>query len=68
MVKQLPLFALFGFKESVHANALQTQEHGNYIEFGYGFTEILNKLGIGCNFYYINQVYQGPGFWLNMRL
>lgn len=68
LVKQIPLFTLFSFKESLHLNALQTKEHGNYIEFGYGLTEIVNKLGVGCNFYIINQVYQGPGVWVNMRL
>lgn len=67
-IKQIPVFALFSFKESLHVNALQTKEHGNYIEFGYGLTEIINKLGVGCNFYFINQVYQGPGVWVNMRL
>ncbi|MCG9881678.1 MAG: DUF5686 family protein, partial [Bacteroidia bacterium] len=68
LIKQIPVFSLYSFKESLHLNALQTQEHGSYLELGYGLTEIANKLDVGCNFYFINQVYQGPGFWLSLRL
>lgn len=68
LVKQIPLFTLFSFKESLHLNVLQTEEHGNYLELGYGLTEIANKLGVGCNFYFMNQLYQGPGVWVSFRL
>jgi len=68
IIKQIPLFQLVDFKESIHVNALNTREHGNYFETGYGLTEIANRISLGSNFYFINQTYGGWGFWLNLRL
>jgi hypothetical protein len=68
ILKQIPAFALFNFKESLHVNALNTQEKGNYLEFGYGITELFRKLSLGSNAVFINKRYMGSGFWISWTL
>jgi hypothetical protein len=68
LFKHLPYLNLLDFKEQVYVNYLHTHEMPFYYETGYRINELLNRVSLGVNIGFSNNVYQSTGFYMSIKL